>query len=188
MADNQLILHPLDSTASLHSKRDLLYRLEQIGFISTPLMLEGQQHYRPGDNFLQLLTFLGCSPVVALGEPGATGDEFCHLQLDGPYEQPRFVGGSNVKSPRCPGCGFRAENWQELVALWQATPEQRWRCPLCGKEYHVPQLRWRQCAGFGRFFLRIWGVFEGEAVPSEELFRVLREVSGFDWQYFYFRR
>lgn len=188
MTVNQLVLTPAEAHAAAQDKRELLYRLEQIGFIGTPLMFEGQQHYRPGENFLQLLTFLGCSPVVALGEPGATGEEFCHVQLEGSYDQPRFIGGSNVKTPRCPGCGFRIEGWPELVAQWQATPELRWHCPLCHKEYTVPKLRWRQCAGFGRFFLHIWGVFEGEAVPSEELLRALREVSGCDWQYFYYRQ
>lgn len=188
MADNQLILHPLDSTVSLHSRRDLLYRLEEMGFIGAPLIFEGQQHYRPGTRFLQLLTFLGCSPVVALGEPGLTGNEFCHLQLDGPYQEPHFIGGNNVKAPRCPGCGFRVENWVVLVQQWQARPAQRWHCPLCGMEYAVPQLRWRQCAGFGRVALRIWGIFEGEAVPSEELLTALRKASGFEWQYFYFRQ
>lgn len=187
MTVNQLILCPADPQHHLPNKRDLLYRLEQAGFIGTPLMLEGQQHYRPGDRFLQLLTFLGCSPVVSLGEPGATGDEYCHIKLDGSYDRPRFLAGSNVKTPRCPGCGFRIDAWQQLVAQWQDGPGEPWQCPLCGKVYHVPQLRWRQCAGFGRFFLRIWGVFEGEAVPSEELMKLLREVSGFDWQYFYLR-
>jgi hypothetical protein len=188
MAANQLILHPAQSIAVLRNKRDLLYRLEQMEFIGAPLMFNNQQHYRPGARFLQLLTFLGCSPVVALGEPGVTGEEFCHVQLDGPYEQASFIGGSNVKVPRCPGCGFRVETWSVLVEQWQAAPERPWHCPLCGKEYQVPQLRWRQCAGFGRFFLRIWGVFEGEAVPSEELLQALREVSGFEWQYFYYRQ
>lgn len=188
MADNQLILLPADVARTPPSKRDLLYQLERVGFIGPPLMFRGQQHYRPGENFLQLLTFLGCSPVVALGEPGVTGDEFCHIQLEGPYDEPRYVGGSNVKVPRCPGCGFRIENWPALIAQWQEMPEQAWHCPLCGKTYRVPQLRWRQCAGFGHFFLHIWGVFEGEAVPSEDLLRALRESSGFDWQYFYWRQ
>jgi hypothetical protein len=188
MADNQLILHPAKTADTPHNKRDLLYRLEQLGFIGTPLTFNGQQHYRPGARFLQLLTFLGCSPVVALGEPGVTGDEYCHIQLDGPSDQLRFVGGSNVKTPRCPGCGFHLENWPALIEAWQRSPAQPWRCPLCGKEYLLPQLRWRQCAGFGRLFLRIWGVFEGEAVPSEELLKVLHEVSGVEWQHFYFRQ
>lgn len=188
MTVNQLILLPAAPQATLPDKRALLYRLEQCGFIGTPLMFNGQQHYRPGDNFLQLMTFLGCSPVVALGEPGATGDEFCHIQLDGPSDALRFIGGSNVKTPRCPGCGFRVETWPALVEDWLANPESIWRCPLCGKEYALPRLRWRQCAGFGRLFLRVWGIFEGEAVPSEELLKVLREVSGLEWQYFYYHQ
>ncbi len=187
MTVNQLILHPAELDRQPANPVALRARLEALGLLGAPLAFEGREHYRPGERFLELVTFLGCSPVVALGEPGATGDEFAHLQLDGPYPEPQFIAGSNVKSPRCPGCGYRLETWQGEVAAWQADPHHTWRCPMCGKVYAPPRLRWRQCAGFGRYFVRIWGVFEGEAVPSDELLATLADATGFDWQHFYYR-
>lgn len=182
---NLLVLHPAQPDQIPPDGERLQQRMAAIGFSAEPITVAGAQHYRPGENFLQLITFLGCSPVVSLGEPGLTGDEFCHIAYDGPYDAIQFVSGGNVKQPRCPGCGYRIEGWQTIVEQWRDVPDLIWRCPLCGEEYPLPQLRWRQCAGFGRYFIRIWGVFEGEAVPSDELLAALREVSGFDWGYFY---
>ena len=187
MPVNQLILCPERPELVPSDTAALLQRLHAIGFIADTLTFEGREHYRPGEDFLQLITFLGCSPVVALGEPGATGDEFCHIQFDGPSAKPQFIAGSNVKVPRCPGCGHRLEQWQPEIKAWQENAEHVWRCPECGNEYSPTLLRWRQCAGFGRYFITVWGVFEGEAVPSEELLNALRELSDFDWRYFYVR-
>ncbi len=188
MPANQLVLHPERPELVPADAAALLQRLTEIGFIAGTLSYEGREHYRPGEEFLQLITFLGCSPVVALGEPGATGEEFCHIQFDGPHATPLFLSGGNVKVPRCPGCGYRLESWQPEVDAWRADPAHQWHCPNCGKAYTLPQLRWRQCAGFGRYFIRVWGVFEGEAVPSEDLFNALRSATGFDWRYFYLQK
>ena len=182
---NLLLLHPARPDQIPPDTTQLQQRMAAIGFSAEPLTIAGERHYRPGENFLQLVTFLGCSPVVALGEPGITGDEFCHIACDGPHDTVQFVSGDNVKQPRCPGCGYRIEEWQTIIEQWRDDPDLIWRCPLCGKEYAPQQLRWRQCAAFGRYFIRIWGIFEGEAVPSDELLAALREVSGFDWGYFY---
>ena len=104
MPVNQLILCPERPELVPSDTAALLQRLHAIGFIADTLTFEGREHYRPGEDFLQLITFLGCSPVVALGEPGATGDEFCHIQFDGPSAKPQFIAGSNVKVP--PGRGM----------------------------------------------------------------------------------
>ena len=39
--------------------------LQELEFIGMPFPLVGATHYLPGDRFLDLITFLGCSPVVA---------------------------------------------------------------------------------------------------------------------------
>jgi hypothetical protein len=49
------------------------------------------------------------------------------------------------------------------------------------------RLKWKQSAGFGCQFLKVWGIFEGEAVPGEELMNTLRHASDLEWDYFYVR-
>lgn len=188
MAENILYLCPEDFHTTPKQLPELIATLQQEGFIADTIEVGGIQHYKPGEEFLTLITFLGCSPVISLGEPGKTGDEFCHIAIEGPLEQPRFVGGDNLKIPRCPGCGHRFENWQSLIKQWQQGPESaQFECPECSRSLTPPQLRWRKCAGFGRFFIKIWGIFESEAVPNPNLLSTLKKSTGSAWQHFYIR-
>ena len=187
MAENLLYLCPKDHTTVPADVPALIAALQQAGFIGEEITLQGEQHYRPGDEFLTLVTFLGCSPVIAMGEPGKTGDEFCHIAIEGPLPQSRFVGGDNLKTPRCPGCGHRFEAWQELVEKWQQQAEHTFDCPECTRRLNVTELRWRKCAGFGRFFIKVWGIFESEAVPNPNLLSLLQQHTGGEWLHFYLR-
>ena len=188
MSANLLILHPKDPDTLPNGSEGLLAMLQSLGFIDTAFEFEGKSHYRPGEDFLQLMTFLGCSPVVALGEPGLTGEDFCHIAFEGPTAEPQFLGGRNVKQPRCPKCGHRYPQWQELINAWEDDRVgYRNTCPDCGSELPVTALRWRQCAGFGRFFIKVWGIYEGEAVPSDRLLDALQHHTGTAWSYFYYQ-
>jgi len=188
MAENLLYLAPVDFNIVPADLPGLLSGLRQAGFIANELAFAGETHYCPGEEFLSLVTYLGCSPVIALGEPGATGEGFAHVSFEGPLDKPRFVGGTNLKTPRCPHCGHRFDEWQKLIEAWQQNTEQtELDCPDCGNHYDVSRLRWRKCAGFGRFFIKIWGIFESEAVPAPELVALLEKLGGCRWQHFYVR-
>ena len=189
MSANLLILHPKSPDTIPSDSTGLVGMLQSLEFIDGTIEFEGNTHYRPGEDFLQLMTFLGCSPVVALGEPGLTGEDFCHVAFQGPETQTVFIGGRNVKPPRCPTCGHRYQQWQELVSAWEHAGETYMpTCPDCGSEHPLSALKWRQCAGFGRFFIKVWGIFEGEAVPSDRLMAALEQHSGMAWSYFYYQK
>lgn len=186
--DNLLYLCPRDFNAIPADTEALITELREAGFIADSFPFSGDEHYRPGEEFITLVTFLGCSPVISLGEPGKTGDEFCHIAFEGPLASPNFIAGDNVKLPRCPHCGHRFDLWQPLIEDWLQHPdEQQWSCPDCGKKVSAPQLRWRKCAGFGRFFIKIWGIFESEAVPNPNLLSIVEKSTGSPWQHFYVR-
>ena len=188
MAENILYLCPKDYHSVPPQLPEFIEALQQAEFIADTIEVNGDRHYQPGDEFLTLITFLGCSPVISLGEPGKTGDEFCHIAIEGPLDTPRFVAGDNLKIPRCPGCGHRFEQWQPLIEQWQEQPEQaRFDCPECGRSLSATELRWRKCAGFGRFFIKVWGIFESEAVPNPNLLAILEKSTGTAWQHFYVR-
>jgi len=187
--DNLLYLCPRDFDAVPADPAALIANLQEAGFLAEAFDYSGSEHYRPGEEFITLVTFLGCSPVISLGEPGKTGEEFCHIAFEGPLESPRFVAGDNIKIPRCPHCGHRFDPWQPLIDDWQQSlAAQRWPCPECGNTLSAPQLRWRKCAGFGRFFIKVWGIFESEAVPNPNLLSLLETHTGTPWQHFYVRR
>ncbi len=166
----------------------ILSKLHDEGFIGETFDFNGKTHYRPGSNFISHITFLGCSPVIATEQNEMSGEGFSHISFEGPLNTPRFVSGDNLKIPRCPACGWRYDDWQSLTEAWQQQPETHtFTCSGCGKSLTAPQLRWRKCAGFGRFFVKVWGIFESEAVPSPELIALLEGLSGCRWQHFYVR-
>jgi hypothetical protein len=184
MDSNILLLTP--STAALPDVPRLEEQLRQIGLIAEPFQFNGQEHFKPGDELMRHLTFLGCSPVVALGEPGKTGEEFCHIEFYGPFAETLFISGRNVKPLRCPVCGHREPNWQPIVDAWKRdrTP---WHCPSCENDISLEQIRWNKSAGYGRFFIKVWGIFESEAVPGDQLLATLKATTNYSWDYFYYR-
>jgi len=185
MTDNILYLHPRDPQQTFDSAA-VIDALQRAGFIGEPFEFRAAGHFKPGEEFLHLLTFLGCSPVVSLGEPGVTGEEFCHIEFTPATAQPRFVAGDNIKVPRCRHCNQRIDGWTALIEEWNNGVSD-WGCPQCGHTTPLPRLKWKQCAGFGRQFIKVWGIFEGEAVPGEELLNLLRTTTHNEWDYFYIR-
>ncbi len=188
MAENLLVLTPVSFDDSPDDQSALLTMLKEEQFIGEAVQVKGEQHFRPGENFMMLITFLGCSPMIACGEMDSSGEQYCHIAIDGPLEHPRYLVGDNIKIPRCPTCGHRFDNWQQLLEQWQERPDSESVCPGCGEYHSVTRLRWRKCAGFGRFFIKVWGIFESEAVPSPNLLARLKEVTGREWLHFYIRR
>ncbi len=188
MTENLLYLCPAKFDALPDDSSKLKSALRDEGFIGEPFDFNGETHYRPGPEFLSLITFLGCSPVIATEQHENAGEGFSHIAFQGPSATAQFISGDNLKTPRCPACGHRFEVWQPLIEAWQQQPETHHiDCPECSKELTLPQLRWRKSAGFGRYFIKIWGIFESEAVPSPELIALLEQVGGCQWQHFYVR-
>jgi len=185
MQANLLILHPADPDAAMAGDT-LVAPLRKIGFIGASMDFQGRRHYRPGEDFLQLVTFLGCSPVVSLGEPGKTGDEFCHVAVHEPLEAPVLVAGANAKAPRCPACCQADSRWGETFRPGHPIGDE-WRCPNCGQTAPAESLNWRQSAGIARTFIVVWGIFEGEAVHSQEFLTSLEGAGGGPWTCFYYR-
>lgn len=184
---NQLILHPRDMFAS-YEPEILHQALVDLAFLADTFTFDGKPHYRPGEDFLELMTFLGCSPVISLGEPGLTGEDFCHISTLPEHPEPIFVHGNNIKPPRCPHCRETRQDWQTLIQEWEQDKQgYRHHCPSCGQECAINELKWRQSAGFLRSGIVVWGIYEGEAVPSDRLLACLQQHTQTPWTYFYYR-
>ncbi|MCW8919349.1 MAG: hypothetical protein OQL08_11125 [Gammaproteobacteria bacterium] len=186
MAENILILAPAPFDATPPDHGMLLKTLRERRFIADTLEINGALHYHPGEAFMTLITFLGCSPMIATGGKH-NGEQSCHIAIEGPSAEPHFLAGDNLKIPRCPYCGHRYDDWQAVVNAWRAAPYAKMTCAECGETLSATQLRWRKCAGFGRLFIKVWGIFESEAVPSPNLLSLLESCSGTEWQHFYIR-
>jgi hypothetical protein len=180
----RLILSPEDPYFVPLQPDAILNRLEKIDLIGRPL--ENGEGFLLGDAFMQLVTFMGCSPAIRL-EPSDSGEAFCHLLSKGPYPKPRLIEGKNTQPPRCTACRKRIEDWSTLLQDW-SEKEAGWtfNCPHCDDPQDPARLDFRQSAGCGRFFLLIENIFPQEAIPSPNLLNTLQQESEDQpWRYFY---
>jgi hypothetical protein len=177
----RLVLAPADALQAPPMEALNTY-LRDCGLLGEPLP---GGRFRVGERFLQLITFMGCSPHIEL-EPPTHGGSFCHLRLLGPFTTARLLLGRNTQPPRCHACRSRVSRWQEQLPGWCERPaEPTVTCPRCGHRQRPVDLGWRQSGGFGRCFIQVEEVFPGEAVPVPGLIQGLRRISGCPWGYFY---
>ncbi len=182
MSIGHLVLRavPGGQVPTLHA---VIQTLGEIGLIGAPYRTE-ENRFLAGDRFLQLITFLGCSPYLQLEPPPGGGDNFCHVHLSEPSEQPGFLYGSNTRPPRCPNCGQPFTEWKIIVERWWSRDETSPVCTGCGHAQNPMDWNWRRKAGFSRLFIGIPEVFPGEAVPVPDLLTTLQGDEA-EWDYFY---
>lgn len=172
MAESFLILYPGNSAWSPIDIDGIVNALKTIGFLGKARQ-DGA--YEAGEHYLSLVTYLGCSPQIMLGDcDGATS-----IRIEG-FAETRCLHGTNSKPPRCPRCR------RTLAAI---EPCQEWdrliRCENCGYEARAQALDWRRTAAFGKVFIEISNVFESEAVPGDDLTGCLQQATGEAWDYAY---
>jgi hypothetical protein len=180
----RLVLAPADPYVLPQDPEALLAALREIGFIDRAM--NNAPGYLLGERFMQLVTFMGCSPFIRL-QPDAPGEPFCHLRLEGPYPRPKLLWGKNTQPPRCQACRKRLNHWRASFATreqstngWQAC------CPHCGHHQDPVTYDFRQSAGCARLFLLVENIFPQEAIPSPALFEALKRTGNGDaWHHFY---
>ena len=195
MSAYKLILLPADPHCPAVSTDRLAMELRAIGLIDPPRQLNGERFYPVGENFLQLVTFLGCSPRIELQPPfdpatlaadSATG-KFCHVFL---YSSKALRFRSDPCAPvaRCPTCRTPLADWQSRLQPWQSNPANcHWQCVHCGATGDISALKLGKTAGFGHSFVEIRGIFPSEAVPAETLLGTLKSLTHGDWSTLYIK-
>lgn len=182
----QLLLAPFP-TGGKTEIQPLLNHLRQVGLLGPPLEGLGNNAFQIGEAFLQLVTFMGCSPHIEVAPP-PQGGPFCYLRIDGPWPKPLLRHGHNTQAPRCVHCRARIIDWQRMLPEWLAEPEHSSIiCPRCSNRQSPLDLGWRRQAGFGWLFIVIEDIFPGEAIPVPALLSGLAQVTNNPWQYFYVR-
>lgn len=181
VSDHRLVLYPTDIELAVN-RQSLLQVLHETGLLGDEHDWQGEKHFLPGERFLEQVIFLGCSPYINLAPPesDAQGSEYCHIGLAMDCSSPQFLGGDNVRTPRCPLCKEPLENWRDGLE-----DDSIFQCQQCGEKLLLSELNWRRSAAYARCSVQIWGVHDGEAVPSELLMTALAKLTGCKWAYFY---
>ena len=106
----KMLLHPAEP-AWTTEPGILASSLQALGLLSPPRPLGEDVYYPTGDQFLQLVTFLGCSPSIELDPPADQADlaaasasgQFCHAFITR-SRQPRLRADARTTPvPRCFG-------------------------------------------------------------------------------------
>jgi len=192
---NKLILLPTDAHAGIEDCSQLASRLLHAGLIGAAREYHGGRFYPTGDQFLQLISFLGCSPSIELDPPqdstqldqAIAEGRFCHVQLVcGPTLRLRAE--QQTRPPRCPTCGQPVTDWSTYIEHWQANPaDTAWSCTHCGEHARLTDWAFGKTAGFGKVFVEISGIYPAEAVPAESLLQLLTDLTGSPWRYVYMK-
>ena len=141
--------------------------------------------YLCGENFAQLITFMGCSPHLVFEQPEDGSENYCHIVIHH-FESIQLLTGEQTAPPRCPHCRYRIADWRSMLDNWhEDAASQSWHCPKCETDSSPSELDWRQTGGAGSLFVEIKNIFPGEAVPVDQLMAKLQEISGEKWRYFY---
>ena len=155
--------------------------LEDTGLIGAAKN-SGELLYRAGEQFLSLITFLGCSPQVSVTEDEATdGQPVCRVRLHD-FENVQLLESCPPPALRCARCRVPQQRPSSLDY------DQQLSCAKCGESAPLYQFDWRRGAGFGRFFVEIENVFPHEALPADRLISALEALSGSRWNYCYLSR
>ncbi|MGB5438357.1 MAG: hypothetical protein WBN90_01720 [Gammaproteobacteria bacterium] len=194
MAVHKMLLHPADPHCPPIAKDVLAERLQSIGLIAAPVRIGSETIYPAGEYFLQLITFLGCSPAIEIELPtdadsleAASRDgRFCHVTVTGDGQNLQFRAATKPAVPRCPQCRKPDPHWPENLHSWQEDRQQlHWSCALCGYSGQLTDLNFRKSAGFARTFIEIRGIYPAEAIPGEALLASLQALSGCKWNILY---
>jgi hypothetical protein len=179
VADEKLVLHPTSLRAILQDPPALLDALRAAGFIGGGFSHEGDLHYRAGPRFTDFLAFRA-------GLEGGTAAH--HVSVQETTPEPVFLGAANAQPPACPDCQAPLGDWKAQLLAWQtAKGPYRWSCGKCGKKMEVQDLVWGSTGGIARYSLDVWGIPEGDAVPSPELLALLERETFEAWRHFYYR-
>jgi Zn ribbon nucleic-acid-binding protein len=194
VAIHKLVLHPVHVDCPAVGAEALVSALQRIGLVAAPACLDPASGYRAGEQFLQLVSFLGCSPAIELEPPldpvecarACASGSLCHIRFPAAEGRIRFRADNRLPDPRCPHCRKAEDRWPELIEQWRADPrEHRWACRECGYAGRLFDLNFRHRGAFGHSFIDIWGIHPAEAVPGETLLTTLGELSGCEWRYIY---
>lgn len=178
MAEERLILFPKDPLLQI-TLEPFIHQLQAQQVMGDQLSEPYDSScYRVGERFFDAFLFLGCSPSIEL-DPAEDGSPFCYLQLES-EAQSRVVTGSNLKAA-CSTCKHR---YGELgLSVSEGVPEVQ--CLHCGAVALADKIAWRKSGAVSKTRISLWNIFEGEAVPSDLLFKLLERESGVGWGYAY---
>jgi hypothetical protein len=188
----KMLLHPAEP-AWTTEPRVLASSLQELGLLAPPRPLGEDVYYPTGEQFLHLVTFLGCSPSIELDPPAdpaalaaaSASGKFCHAFISR-SPQPRLRADARTPALRCPACKRPLTDWPDLRNRWaSALPDAPWRCGGCGHGLDILSFPFKKTAGIASIWLELRGIHPFEAVPAPALLDYLHNLADCPWRTIY---
>lgn len=182
---DRLVLFPVDPAFSISNPDRLIRVLVSSGFVIAPSQGgNNRAPMQPGENFMRLLSFVGCSPSIAADEnPGSYNNYSIEVITSNNYLT--LLAGYQTRSPVCPVCAGRTGEVLSAGEISIENNQVTWSCPQCKAIVPVEQIKWRNKLAVAKDYLQINGVFEGEVVPGDKFLKDLENETGIGWSYCY---
>lgn len=164
-----------------------------LAIISKPLIKDNKEYFLAGDNYLDYISFLGCSPCLNF-EPAQniTLSLLKETIADLNYIQFYFNSGSYCfkKTPFgvkavCPLCKTKIKEWKELITNWENNSNPDTICPQCHQVISIINIDWKKTAGFFQTAILLYGVQAELAIPTDNFLTQLENITRVKWHYFY---
>lgn len=179
----RLILTPRQKDFQTDNMDNLISQLKEANFIGMELNpAEDFRCFEFGDDYLHMISYLGCSPAVTSLNEAGENESFISIKQ---FEQIQFGFSSSVPPARCPHCNKTEKNWQQLWQHWQHDPAIVHECAHCHSSFHFTDMKWKKNGGTGSLLLQVHGIQEHLAVPAPALTELLQQTTGTAWHYFF---
>ncbi len=172
---NRLLLFPESGALPENIQELVAATLSDMQFTGDAIDDSSVQFY-VGTRFLDHMTFLGCSPAIALSPD--EGDDYCFVKMGSLTEQYELIAGRNAVVPKCKQCDQKKENWRALI-----TDDDF--CSNCSNSDQASNLAWRRTAAMVRYCVEVMHIYPHEAIPSPEIMSRLESACGLPWRHAY---
>lgn len=176
---NALIVHPTDPAWAPTNHGAFIKLLAGLKLLALPQQPSGDR-YPMGDDFAQLISFIGCSPTLFQQSSENKSAPLFDLLVPPAAETPRWLCGPDAPAPRCPTCRQPGANLDAALA-------GNWTCAKCNTSHPARDWRWPSRSGLARAHISICGIVEGTALPSDRLLSGLLQATSVSWRHCYCR-
>lgn len=181
MPQYSLILHPAGPGLAHVPVERIAAGMESLGLVGDAI---AQYDYLAGNRFLELITFMGCSPNIRL-EPEEDGNTFTLIRFLSDEGAMMCMFSNALRPPKCPQCRKPIPHWHAASGTTGTNCTESTTCEHCDTAWLPWELDWQRQAGFGHCLIEITDVYPKEAIPLPELLDRLKEITGLQWSYFY---
>ena len=171
---HRLALYAGPGAIQTNGQQQLVNALKASGLIGSCIDATSGDYY-PGEHFTELVTFLGCSPSIALSPE--EGEQHCFIRIQRPQAAPQLYAGANTGAPKCSQCHQVREDWIHC--------DDTDFCAQCTLLERQQYLAWRRRGLLSRWVVMLTNIYPHEAVPTSQLLTLLGDVSGLEWGYAY---